>query len=288
MLAAPLRSQSKRPRRIRQVKMCGGVYVAGASPSARHEVHVQDLAQQYSDEHRAAPAYDALHPLSSVAASWHTTILLVFMPFWAYRGIIRAEHLQSATDVSRVSFYLQTISAQWLIFAFVLLGVWLHKSPLSLVLGERWRSAAAFFRDIGVALLFWLSSALALGALAILLRARPSAHAMGFLLPDNNFEIALWIAVSVTAGICEETVFRGYLQRQFLAWTNRAPVAIALSALLFGALHAYQGWRGAIGIGLLGAMLGTMAHLRGTVRTGMIAHAWQDTVAGILGGLVKH
>src|SRR5436305_558859 len=32
--------------------------------------------------------------------------------------------------------------------------------------------------------------------------------------PQNTLEVALWIAVSITAGICEEIVFRGYLQRQ--------------------------------------------------------------------------
>jgi Type II CAAX prenyl endopeptidase Rce1-like len=30
-------------------------------------------------------------------------------------------------------------------------------------------------------------------------------------------EITFWIVLSVTAGICEETVFRGYLQRQFMS-----------------------------------------------------------------------
>jgi len=32
------------------------------------------------------------------------------------------------------------------------------------------------------------------------------------ILPHGGTEITLWIALSVTAGICEETVFRGYLQ----------------------------------------------------------------------------
>src|SRR5947209_2187974 len=33
-------------------------------------------------------------------------------------------------------------------------------------------------------------------------------------------EITFWIVLSVTAGICEETVFRSYLQRQFMSPPN--------------------------------------------------------------------
>jgi hypothetical protein len=40
-------------------------------------------------------------------------------------------------------------------------------------------------------------------------------------------------------------------------------------------------------IWLLGAMLGILAFWRGTVRVGMISHAWQDGLAGLLGGFLK-
>jgi membrane protease YdiL (CAAX protease family) len=109
-----------------------------------------------------------------------------------------------------------------------------------------------------------------------------------FLLPHTGAERVIWILLSITAGICEEGVFRGYLQRQFLALTQSAPVAIVLSALAFGGAHAYQGWKMAAMIGLLGAMLGGLAQWRGTVRTGMIAHAWQDTFAGLIAGALRH
>jgi hypothetical protein len=35
-------------------------------------------------------------------------------------------------------------------------------------------------------------------------------------------------------------------------------------------------------------MFGILAHWRGTVRPGMIAHAWQDTLGGLVGSLTKH
>jgi membrane protease YdiL (CAAX protease family) len=94
--------------------------------------------------------------------------------------------------------------------------------------------------------------------------------------------------VSVTAGICEETIFRGYLQHQFMALTQSAPAGILLSAAAFGAAHAYQGFRMVILLGLFGAMFGILAYWRRSVRPGMIVHAWQDSLGGVLGGLMRH
>ena len=53
-----------------------------------------------------------------------------------------------------------------------------------------------------------------------------------------------WIAVvvsAVSAGICEETGFRGYMQRP-IEQRHGAPVAILISSLLFTTLHLTKGW----------------------------------------------
>jgi hypothetical protein len=111
---------------------------------------------------------------------------------------------------------------------------------------------------------------------------------MEVLMPHGPAELTLWVVLSVTAGICEETIFRGYLQRQFMALTNNAPAGILLSAAAFGAAHAYQGFRRVILIGVFGAMFGILAYWRRSVRPGMIAHAWQDTLGGVVGSLMRH
>jgi hypothetical protein len=41
-------------------------------------------------------------------------------------------------------------------------------------------------------------------------------------------------------------------------------------------------------IALFGAMFGIMADWRRSVRPGMIAHAWQDSLGGLVAGLMKH
>ena len=102
--------------------------------------------------------------------------------------------------------------------------------------------------------------------------------------PHGGREIVWWIGLSLTAGICEETLFRGYLQQQFIALTRNAPAGILLSAALFGGAHIYQGAGMALQIALLAAMLGTLAYWRKSVRPGMVAHTLQD----VLGGLAQH
>lgn len=92
------------------------------------------------------------------------------------------------------------------------------------------------------------------------------------------------MVLSLSAGICEESLYRGYFQRQFMALTKSVPAGILLSAAAFGGAHAYQGFRPAFQIGLLGAMAGVLAHWRKSVRPGMIAHTLQD----VLGGFVQH
>jgi len=54
------------------------------------------------------------------------------------------------------------------------------------------------------------------------------------------------------------------------------------SGIVFGLSHGYQGWRMMVVIAVYGAMFGVMAHLRRSLRPGMMAHATQDAVAGVL------
>lgn len=173
-------------------------------------------------------------------------------------------------------------------FALVLAGVRWSGASVFLVLGERWQSLRQVLRDIGIAAAFWIVAALLLLLFGWLLRTAAQARNVQFILPHGGAEMALWIALSVTAGICEETIFRGYLQRQFMALTQSAAAGIILSALAFGAAHAYQGFRMVILIAIYGSMFGVLAYWRGTVRPGMIAHAWEDSLGGIVGALTRH
>ena len=108
------------------------------------------------------------------------------------------------------------------------------------------------------------------------------------LAPVTAAEMVLFLVLSISAGICEELVFRGYLQQQFARMGHRMWVGVALSALVFGGAHGYEGVAGILLIAAYGAMFGVLALLRRGLRTGMIAHAWHDSISGVALVLLRH
>ena len=218
-------------------------------------------------------------PSRPIASPIHTAILLGAIGVQSYRSAMRAGQLRGMVNLDHMRLYERTILAEWLMFGLMIVGVWLAGSPLIDVLGERWRSVRAFLLDVGIAVMFLAGSVVITSLVGALLGSHGNNEAARLLRPHGSREIITWIALSLTAGICEEAIFRGYLQRQFIALTKSVPAAILLSAAAFGAAHSYQGYRGVIQISLLGVMLGSLAYWRKTVRPGMISHALQDTLA---------
>jgi membrane protease YdiL (CAAX protease family) len=90
-----------------------------------------------------------------------------------------------------------------------------------------------------------------------------------------------WLAVVVSAtsaGICEETGFRGYMQRP-IEQRHGAPIAIVVSSLLFTLLHLNKTWAtlGMVPIVFLaGILLGLLAWSAGSLVPGMIGHVTMD------------
>ena len=236
----------------------------------------------------SALAQSASDRYPRVAGPVHTIVVLAVLGGWAFLAKTFTDQLSAAANPNRVRIYLATIFLEWFVFVLVVGGVRHSGGSVLLVLGDHWHSARQVLRDIGIAAGFWVTSTALLWVFSKLLRIIALAHNMQFMLPHGGAEITTWIALSITAGICEETIFRGYLQRQFMALTKSAPAGILLSAAAFGAAHAYQGFRRVILIGLFGAMFGILTYWRKTVRPGMIAHAWQDSLGGVVGSLMKH
>jgi len=223
-----------------------------------------------------------------VASPMHTIAVVVILAVWAFLGSMRADRMRAEASPHRLRAYLLTLVFEWLLVAVVLVGVRRFGAPVADVLGRRWESVLHVLKDIGIAAAFWVVSTGLLFILGRVLKVGEVAHKMEFLLPHGGAEIALWVALSATAGICEEAIFRGYLQRQLIALTKNVSAGVLLSAAAFGAAHAYQGFRMVILIALYGAMFGILAQWRGSVRPGMIAHAWQDSLSGVAAALARH
>jgi CAAX protease family protein len=223
-----------------------------------------------------------------VAPLWHTVVLVVFLLGYALFGGARASRLESQHLTTRVPLYLFMIGFELVLVSYVwFLGVKPAGGSFRELVGGKWKTIGDVFKDIGVAFVFWMMVIGVLVALRFTIGQNPqSVRAAMILAPQTTREILLWVVVAGSAGICEEFVFRGYLQRQLLALTGSEVAAVALQAVVFGAAHSYQGVRGMVTIGVYGALFGVLAVYRKSLRPGMIQHFMQDSFAGLAAGLV--
>jgi membrane protease YdiL (CAAX protease family) len=122
------------------------------------------------------------------------------------------------------------------------------------------------------------------------LEERQTVRTLEELAPANTTEVACWVLLCVTAGLIEEAVFRGYLQRQFTAWARGELAAgVVFSALFFGAAHGYQGVRNMVLLAVFGVFFSLLAIFRRSLRAGVFAHGWHDMIAGLaLAALRSH
>lgn len=101
------------------------------------------------------------------------------------------------------------------------------------------------------------------------------------MLPNNGAERAAFVLVSLTAGICEEVLYRGFLIRFLHEGPLALPLlgALAASSLAFGVGHAYQGSRRILSTALAGFAFGLLFLLSGSLVPCVLLHALVDLQA---------
>ena len=234
----------------------------------------------------AGPAIDK----GKVAPWWHTIVFVLAMAGYGYLELRYppSERIHSG-EHARLAMYGLTIA-----FEFVMLGyVWflwlrLQGKKLREIVGGKWEKFDDLAIDFGIAFLFWMACLVILAVVQHLLHNKVSGlERLKFLFPHSILDGIVWVVLACSAGFCEEIVFRGYLQRQFLAATGNRWVAVVLQAIVFGWCHVYQSLKNAIVITVYGVLFGILAVMRGSLRPGMLQHTGQDTLAGIAGALLS-
>jgi membrane protease YdiL (CAAX protease family) len=100
------------------------------------------------------------------------------------------------------------------------------------------------------------------------------------LLPRSPRERAAFVGLSITAGVCEEFVFRGFLVPALTVGLGSVAPAAVISSAVFGILHSYQRAAGAARAGLLGVALAVPFLYTGSLLPSMIAHTTIDLLGG--------
>jgi membrane protease YdiL (CAAX protease family) len=232
----------------------------------------------------AAPDKPAL-----IAPLWHTLLItaLILGNSFLSSSQVGAVH----GSPSRILLYGGTFVIQLVLILLVWFGIRLRGVRMRDLIGGKWKTVEAFLLDVCIAFGFWLVALLLLFGLRIALgtidlhnmqkSVDDTVRILGPIAPHTYLEAGLFVLLSVCAGLFEEIIFRGYLQRQFAALGRNAVVGIVVSAAIFGLGHGYQGARMMVVLGVFGAFCGILAHFRKSLRPGMMAHAFQDSLTGI-------
>ena len=104
------------------------------------------------------------------------------------------------------------------------------------------------------------------------------------ILPHTRTELYWFAGVSLSAGFCEEFLFRGYLisvLSPWLSWWGAA--AVSLSIFAIG--HIYQGWNGVLRTGIVGALYTLVVAIFESLWPAIALHALLDFGSGVMAWL---
>lgn len=187
--------------------------------------------------------------------------------------------LNSLDDTMRILTYVLTMALLWSLFALAYFTTYREQTGLKGLGFKKIRTVdfmygIAFFLAAGGVVLpsfTWF-----LGKIG-----HPMPGEIGLLLPKENIGRVIWVFTSASAGICEETMFRGYLMTRlrlvgdFQNWV----IPTIVSSIAFGICHSYQGWPGMLTISLYGAMFSLLFIYTRSIWPGVVAHFFQDFIA---------
>jgi uncharacterized protein len=211
---------------------------------------------------------------SAVASPWHTCCVVAMLAMFAGLSVYLRMG-SSHPRVGHVPLYSIAIAFEWAVFA---VSLWNSDAAFGDYVARVFGDPRSLWLDILFALLL-CGIVFLVEPIMVRVLGRTGWVSLEGMRPKNSLEIAAWIVAAISAGISEETVFRGYLQQQFTAWTGHVSVGILGQAALFSLVHQYEGWKNMTLIFLLAGILGVSARLRRGLRANMIAHASMDILS---------
>ncbi|HLG97560.1 MAG TPA: CPBP family intramembrane glutamic endopeptidase [Bryobacteraceae bacterium] len=201
---------------------------------------------------------------------------------WMYPRFVRAT--AERRPGARERGYAITMLSSWGLMACVL-ALWIALGrpldTLRLGIGYPMRGGIGLALAALYALLAWAQKRAVLkqpDAAELVRRQLGKAEA---LMPRSAREYRLFMLVAITAGICEEILFRGFVMWYLTVWTSAIPAAL-ISSVLFGLAHTYIGIPHVIRSAIVGAVLAALVLGTGSLWAAMALHAVIDLSSGDL------
>jgi uncharacterized protein len=171
--------------------------------------------------------------------------------------------------------------------AAIVLAVWIGAGRPLTDLGLSARSDIWFIAALAVAIVISLaygSQVLTLRRSAAdraqLRRMLEQQHGVDAVLPNTPEEMRAFRWVALTAGVCEELLFRGFLIWALAHWMP-VWVAAAVALTIFTLAHLYQeNARALAGVAIAGAVMTVLVVVSGSLLPAIILHAAVDLAGG--------
>lgn len=215
-------------------------------------------------------------------------IFLVLGVLIPWRGRVRLQRLLSEPVMGtkdRLALYGSTIAFQWALVALVAWRALARGLTLTqLALAQPLNIELALLSFVGAAILGtfqWFN----LRRVSRMKGPVPELmHKLAErLLPSKSVEFGPYCGLAVTAGLCEEFLYRGFA----MAALSRAGLAewgvVVISSLLFGFAHAYQGRSGIVATTLLGLIFAASRLIFNSLTPAVAWHMTVDLAAGVAG-----
>jgi uncharacterized protein len=227
--------------------------------------------------------------LSSNVMHGDFALILLFLgvvvPWLGRRRVRQLLQFPHTTKMDRLTLYASTIAFQWLAAAVIL---WRANAR-----GIRAAQLGLAVPNLGLTIAASIFLAgLILGSQLVSLRrlAMHPEEIRGILpqlalkvFPQDGVERLVFFALVSTVAVCEELIYRGFVQLVFQSWFRGLILAGILgSAALFALAHLYQGLSGLASTFVLGILFSAIRAWTASILAPTVAHFVADLSVGFL------
>ncbi|MFL5615513.1 MAG: CPBP family intramembrane glutamic endopeptidase [Gemmatimonadaceae bacterium] len=210
-----------------------------------------------------------------VQSAVYVLVVLVAVPIGAVRSKAVIEKKVERRPLRRSDILVRALLVQLLLFAISFFVARSQRMAL-------WSWSGLRAPTIAIALAA-LAVVLGVGAISWQLRTPDERRSlwMRTLLPRTSLQWALWLALSLAAGVAEETAYRGVLVVLLASVTASFVAAVLLSAAAFAIAHYPQGAKSMGWVFALGLVMQAVVSATGTLYVAMGVHAVYDVTAAL-------
>lgn len=222
----------------------------------------------------------------------HILVILLGLVLPFFSGVRGSEQLENIhfSESTRRRFYLSNSLVLWIITAIVM-GIWYWNDRSFTLMGFKYPEPGwiATALTVLMAILYVVDVVHSLMSENELRKTHEQWESTVPFLPERYRELPAYTIMCITAGVCEEILYRGFLVNYFIdPMKDGFPwMAAIFPSVLFSIAHFYQGYKAMFKIFLLSLLFGLIFILSKSLLFVVVIHFLIDLTGGVLAIAVK-